>query len=65
MVWLPAIPVDSCFGESHSAGLKDQVSVAYENTLFNVLSSGLVAVGEKTQKRHGPFSAVKDLSGET
>nr|XP_034970514.1 protein SON isoform X1 [Zootoca vivipara] len=31
---------------------------------FKTDRKGLVAVGEKTQKRHGPFSAVKDLSGK-
>ncbi|XP_007427305.1 protein SON isoform X1 [Python bivittatus] len=31
---------------------------------FKTDRKGLVAVGEKTQKRHGPFSTVKDLSGK-
>ncbi|XP_066478606.1 protein SON [Tiliqua scincoides] len=31
---------------------------------FKIDRKGLVAVGEKTQKRHGLFSAVKDLSGK-
>uniref|UniRef100_G1KD19 G-patch domain-containing protein n=1 Tax=Anolis carolinensis TaxID=28377 RepID=G1KD19_ANOCA len=31
---------------------------------FKTDRKGLVAVGEKTQKRRGPFSAVKDLSGK-
>ncbi|XP_053166572.1 protein SON isoform X2 [Hemicordylus capensis] len=31
---------------------------------FKTDRKGLVAVGEKTQKRHGPFNTVKDLSGK-
>ncbi|KAJ6662431.1 hypothetical protein lerEdw1_011844 [Lerista edwardsae] len=31
---------------------------------FKTDRKGLVAIGEKTQKRHGLFSAVKDLSGK-
>ncbi|XP_013928472.1 PREDICTED: protein SON [Thamnophis sirtalis] len=31
---------------------------------FKTDRKGLVAVGEKTQKRHGPFSTGKDLSGK-